>query len=62
MRRITNQKDLIKNIIQECDCPFFQTGVLVPVRINGTVLPTWLYMVGDRWTGSRKEISGGVWR
>jgi hypothetical protein len=20
---ITNQKDLIKNIIQECDCPFF---------------------------------------
>jgi hypothetical protein len=79
MRRITNQKDLIKNIIQECDCPFFLPAidrlegfhpggpclyrrVLVPVRINGTVLPTWLYMVGDRWTGSRKEISGGVWR
>jgi hypothetical protein len=25
MRRITNQKDLIKNIIQECDCPFFSS-------------------------------------
>jgi len=67
MRRITNQKDLIKNIIQECDCPFFSVLFFIqecdcPFFLNGTVLPTWLYMVGDRWTGSRKEISGGVWR
>jgi hypothetical protein len=42
--------------------PCLYRRVLVPVRINGTVLPIWLYVVGDRWTGSRKEISGGVWR
>ena len=42
--------------------PCLYRRVLVPVRINRTVLPTWLYVVGDRWTGSRKEISGGVWR
>lgn len=36
--------------------------VLVPVQVNGTVLPTWLYVVGDRWTGSFKELTGGIWR
>jgi len=26
------------------------------------VLPAWLYVVGDRWTGSFKELTGGIWR
>jgi len=42
--------------------PCLYHRVLVPVRINGTVLPTWLYVVGDRWTGSVKELTGGIWR
>ena len=42
--------------------PCLYRRVLVPVRINGTVLPTWLYVVGDRWTGSVKELTGGIWR
>lgn len=36
--------------------------VLVPVRANGTGLPAWLYVVGDRLTGSFKELTGGIWR
>jgi gamma-glutamylcyclotransferase (GGCT)/AIG2-like uncharacterized protein YtfP len=35
--------------------------VLVPVRTNGTELPAWLYVVGDRMDGSLKELLGGVW-
>ena len=42
--------------------PCLYRRVLVPVRINGTVLPTWLYVVGDRWTGSFKELTVGIWR
>jgi hypothetical protein len=36
--------------------------VLVPIRANGTRLPVWLYTVGDRWTGSFKELTAGIWR
>jgi len=42
--------------------PCLYRRVLVPVRINGTGLPAWLYAVGDRWTGSVKELTGGIWR
>jgi len=42
--------------------PCLYRRVLVPVRIKGTVLPTWLYVVGDRWTGSFKELTAGIWR
>jgi len=42
--------------------PCLYRRVLVPVWINGTVLPAWLYVVGDRWTGSVKELTGGIWR
>jgi len=42
--------------------PCLYRRVLVPVRVNGTVLPTWLYVVGDRWTGRFKELTGGIWR
>jgi gamma-glutamylcyclotransferase (GGCT)/AIG2-like uncharacterized protein YtfP len=42
--------------------PCLYRRVLVPVQINGTVLPTWLYVVGDRWTGNVKELSNGIWR
>ena len=36
--------------------------VLVTVRTDGAELPVWLYVVGDRWTGSFKELTGGIWR
>lgn len=36
--------------------------VLVPVQANGAVLPAWLYVSVDRWNGSFKELSSGVWR
>jgi len=42
--------------------PCLYRRVLIPVRANGTMLPAWLYAVGDRWTGSFKELSGGIWR
>jgi len=42
--------------------PCLYRRVLVPVQINATVLPAWVYVVGDRWTGSFKELSDGVWR
>ncbi|HPV98059.1 MAG TPA: gamma-glutamylcyclotransferase [Spirochaetota bacterium] len=42
--------------------PCLYRRVLIPVRANGTMLPAWLYVVGDRWTGSFKELSGGIWR
>lgn len=42
--------------------PCLYRRVLVPVRANGTGLPAWLYAVGDRWTGSFKELTGGIWR
>jgi gamma-glutamylcyclotransferase (GGCT)/AIG2-like uncharacterized protein YtfP len=42
--------------------PSLYRRVLVPVRTKETVLPTWLYVVGDRWTGSVKELTGGIWR
>lgn len=42
--------------------PCLYRRVLVPVRTNGTVLPAWLYVVGDRWTGRFKELTGGIWR
>lgn len=42
--------------------PCLYRRVLVPVRANGTGLPVWLYAMGDRWTGSFKELIGGIWR
>jgi gamma-glutamylcyclotransferase (GGCT)/AIG2-like uncharacterized protein YtfP len=42
--------------------PCLYRRVLVPIRVNRGVLPAWLYVVENRWTGGCKEISGGVWR
>ena len=42
--------------------PCLYRRVLVPIRTNGTGLPVWLYAMGDRWTGSFKELTGGIWR
>ncbi|MDY0295901.1 MAG: gamma-glutamylcyclotransferase family protein [Acidobacteriota bacterium] len=42
--------------------PCLYRRVLVPIRTNGTVLPAWLYVVGDPWTGSFKELTAGIWR
>jgi len=42
--------------------PCLYRRVMVPIRTNGTVLPAWLYVVGDRWTGSFKELTAGIWR
>ena len=42
--------------------PCLYRRVLVPVQVNGAVFPAWLYVVGDRWNGNFKELSGGVWR
>ena len=36
--------------------------VLVSAQANGTERPVWLYVTGDRWTGSYKELTGGIWR
>lgn len=44
------------------DGPCLYRRVLIPARIKGAMLPAWLYVVGDRWTGGIKELSGGVWR
>ena len=41
--------------------PCLYCRVLVPVQVNRSVLPAWLYVVGDRWTGSVKELIGGIW-
>ena len=41
--------------------PCLYRRVLVPVRANGTGLPVWLYVPGDRWTGSFKELTVGIW-
>lgn len=42
--------------------PCLYRRVLIPVRANATLLPAWLYIVGDHWIGSFKDLSGGVWR
>jgi len=42
--------------------PCLYRRVLVSAQAHGTVLPAWLYVVGDRLTGSFRELSGGVWR
>jgi hypothetical protein len=44
-----------------CDYCLYRR-VLVPARASGTGLPAWLYVVGNRWTGSVKELIGGIWR
>ena len=36
--------------------------VLVSGQTHGTVLPAWLYVVGDHWIRSFKELTGGIWR
>jgi len=41
--------------------PCLYRRVLVPVRTNRVELPAWLYVAGERWNGSLKELSGGVW-
>jgi len=35
--------------------------VLVHVRTNKTVLPAWLYVVGDRWAGTFKALTSRIW-
>jgi gamma-glutamylcyclotransferase (GGCT)/AIG2-like uncharacterized protein YtfP len=42
--------------------PCLYRRVLVPILVNGAVLPAWLYAVGDRWTGACKELTAGIWR
>ncbi len=42
--------------------PCLYRRVIVLVQVGGAVIPAWLYMVGDRWTGSFKELTGGIWR
>jgi len=42
--------------------PCLYRRVLVPVRVNETVLSAWLYVVGNRWAGGCKELTGGIWR
>ena len=42
--------------------PCLYRRVLVPILVNGAVLPAWLYAVGDRWTGNCKPLIGGIWR
>jgi len=42
--------------------PCLYRRVIAPVWVKKTVLPTWLYAVGDRWTESLKELTGGIWR
>ncbi|GAB6094071.1 gamma-glutamylcyclotransferase [Desulfatiferula olefinivorans] len=41
--------------------PCLYRRVLVPVQVNGAVLPAWLYVSGDRWTGGFKELTIGAW-
>ncbi len=40
--------------------PCLYRRVLVPLWTKETMLPTWLYMVGDRWTGSFKGLTAGI--
>ena len=42
--------------------PCHYRRVLVPVQVKGTMLPAWLYVLGDRWTGVLKELNDGIWR
>jgi len=42
--------------------PCLYRRVLVSAQANGAELPVWLYVVGDRWTGGFKYLSGGIWR
>ena len=42
--------------------PCLYRRVLVAVRINGCGVPARLYVVWDCWTGSFKELTGGIWR
>jgi len=42
--------------------PCLYRRVLTSAQVHGTVLPAWLYVVGDRWTGNVKELSNGIWR
>jgi len=42
--------------------PSLYRRVLVPIRSHRAVFPVWLHVVGDRWRGSFKELTGGIWR
>jgi len=42
--------------------PCLYRRVLVSALACGIVLPVWLYVVGDRWTGGLRKVSSGVWR
>ena len=42
--------------------PGLYRRVLVSVRINGTVPWAWVYVVGDRWMESFRDLTGGIWR
>jgi len=41
--------------------PCLYRRVLVPVRINGTVLPAWLYVGEDPSSGSLKPLGKSIW-
>jgi len=42
--------------------PSLYRRLLVPVWAAGAVFPAWLYVVGDRCTGTFRKLSGGIWR
>jgi len=42
--------------------PCLYRRVIVLIQAGGAVIPAWLYVVGDRWTGGLKELSSGIWR
>jgi len=52
----------IRNYQSAIGAPCLYRRVLVSAQANGTKLPAWLYVVGDRWTRSVKELTGGIWR
>ncbi|MDY7018245.1 MAG: hypothetical protein SVK44_08550 [Nitrospirota bacterium] len=35
--------------------------VLASPQAHGIVLTDWLYVVGNRWTGGCKQLTGGIW-
>jgi hypothetical protein len=39
--------------------PCLYRRVLTSAQVHGIVVPAWLYVMGDCWTGSFRELSGG---
>jgi len=44
------------------DGPCRNRRVLVPVQVNRSILPAWLHVVVDRWAGTFKELTSGIYR